>query len=232
MPDFNPSDLANWCSGEWTKLPETKINGFSIDTRNLGEGELFVAIKDNRDGHEFLISQSKRGACGALVTNLVNDRNIPQLISGNSLTALQAIAQSHREKCHGKVVGITGSCGKTSTKDILTLLLGYESTHSTDKNLNNHLGVPLTLLGIDPLVHKHSVVEAGINQTNEMSVLAKMISPNIAIITNVGSSHLEGLISEDIVAKESSHREAKDLNLAISNTVSNSKNFTISQKFR
>ena len=217
MPDFNPSDLANWCSGEWTKLPETTINGFSIDTRNLGEGELFVAIKDNRDGHEFLDLAEQRGACGALVTNLVNDRNIPQLISGNSLTALQAIAQSHREKFHGKVVGITGSCGKTSTKDILTLLLGYESTHSTDKNLNNHLGVPLTLLGIDPLVHKHSVVEAGINQTNEMGVLAKMISPNIAIITNVGSSHLEGLISEDIVAKEKFGliREAKDLNLAI-----------------
>ena len=196
MPDFNPSDLANWCSGEWTKLPEAKIKGFSIDTRNLGEGELFVAIKGNRDGHEFLDLAQQSGACGALVTNLVDDRNIPQLISGDSLGALQAIAQNHREKFQGKVVGITGSCGKTSTKDILTLLLGYETTHSTEKNFNNYLGVPLTLLGLDPEIHKNSVVEAGINQTKEMSILAKMISANIAIISNIGASHLEGFIQK------------------------------------
>ena len=217
MPDFNPSDLANWCSGEWTKLPEAKIKGFSIDTRNLGEGELFVAIKGNRDGHGFLDLAQQSGACGALVTNLVDDRNIPQLISGDSLGAFQAIAQNHREKFQGKVVGITGSCGKTSTKDILTLLLGYETTHSTEKNFNNYLGVPLTLLGLDPEIHKNSVVEAGINQTKEMSILAKMISANIAIISNIGASHLEGLHSEEVVAREKFDliRESKNLDLAI-----------------
>ena len=93
----------------------------------------------------------------------------------------------------GPVVGITGSCGKTSTKEILKVILGEEKTHSTFGNLNNHLGVPLTILSQDNSIHEFSVIEAGINQRDEMAALAKMIEPEYVIVTSIGNSHLEGL---------------------------------------
>ena len=103
------------------------------------------------------------------------------------------------------VVGITGSCGKTSTKEILKVILGEEKTHSTFGNLNNHLGVPLTILSQDTSVHEFSVIEAGINQRDEMATLAKMIDPEYVIVTSIGNSHLEGLGTIEGVASEKAH---------------------------
>ena len=204
MPRFNPEDLASWSHGEWSSLPERPISGFSIDTRNLGNGDVFVAIKDQRDGHDFLSVAKSEGATGAMVSRVNSELGFPQLLTKDTLSAFHMIAKMHRRNFSGSVVGITGSCGKTSTKEMLSVLLGKERTVSTKGNLNNHLGVPLSLLSIDLDSDDFAVIEAGINQTGEMSVLADMINPDFGIITNIGSSHLEGLFSEEIVAQEKS----------------------------
>ena len=154
MLRFDPDNLAQWGKGRWEIQPKSEINGFSIDTRNLGDGQMFVAIKDKRDGHDFVQQAKDSGAVGALVSRWVTDVDFPQLKTPDSLLSLQDIARNHRSLFSGQVVGITGSCGKTSTKEILKILLGENVTLSTRGNLNNHLGVPLTILEIDPELHK------------------------------------------------------------------------------
>ncbi len=202
MLRFDPDNLAQWGKGRWEIRPQEQISGFSIDTRNLGHGELFIAIKDKRDGHEFMQQAKNAGAAGALVSRWVSEVDFPQLKTADSLFSLQEIARNYRNQFNGAVVGVTGSCGKTSTKEILKILLGEDHTLSTRGNLNNHLGVPLTLLEIDPEIHRYAVVEAGINQPGEMEQLANMINPDYAIVTLVGESHLEGLGSVQKVAEE------------------------------
>ncbi|MDA7699508.1 UDP-N-acetylmuramoyl-tripeptide--D-alanyl-D-alanine ligase [bacterium] len=204
MLRFDPDNLAQWGKGRWEVRPSQDISGFSIDSRNLGNGHLFVAIKDKRDGHDFIQQAKDSGAVGALVSRWVSEVDLPQLKTSDSLMSFQEIARNHRNKFQGKVVGVTGSCGKTSTKEILKILLGENETLSTRGNLNNHLGVPLTLLQIDPLKHRYAVVEAGINQPEEMKQLAAMIDPDYAIVTLVGNSHLEGLGTLAKVAEEKS----------------------------
>ena len=204
MPIFDPKDLALWGRAVWNQEPKNRIEGFSIDTRNLGQGQMFVALKDKRDGHEFLDIAESDGATGALVAKCNHNLSLPQLLADNTLDSLQNIAAEYRKIFTGEIVGITGSCGKTSTKDILGLLLGNEDTYLTEGNFNNHLGVPLSLLGIDSKIHRFAVIEAGINQVGEMQNLAEMILPNLVVITNIGSSHLEGLGSEEGVAAEKS----------------------------
>ena len=204
MLRFDPSELAKWCRGKWSNVPTSPISGFTIDTRNLGAGQVFVALEGERDGHNFIDMAKAGGASGALVRRLGNATDFPQLVTESPLESLQRIARSHRNNFLGNVVGITGSCGKTSTKDMLSTFLGVENTLFTEGNFNNHLGVPLTLLGMDNEIHEYAVIEAGINQVGEMSTLRDMINPNLAIVTNIGSSHLEGLISEQIIAREKS----------------------------
>ncbi len=202
MLRFDPDNLAQWGKGRWEIRPQEQISGFSIDTRNLGNGELFIALKDKRDGHDFMQQAKDAGASGALVSRLVREVDFPQLKTADSLFSLQEIARNYRNQFTGAVVGVTGSCGKTSTKEILKILLGEDHTLGTRGNLNNHLGVPLTLLEIDPAIHRYAIVEAGINQPGEMEQLAKMVNPDYAIVTMVGESHLEGLGSVEKVAEE------------------------------
>jgi UDP-N-acetylmuramoyl-tripeptide--D-alanyl-D-alanine ligase len=204
MLRFDPNNLAQWGKGRWEIKPSQNISGFSIDSRNLGRGQLFVALKDKRDGHDFVQQAKDSGAAGALVSRWVSEVDFPQLKTADSLLSFQNIARNHRDKFEGKVVGVTGSCGKTSTKEILRILLGEDCTLSTRGNLNNHLGVPLTLLEIDPDLHRYAVVEAGINQPGEMEQLVSMISPDYAVVTLIGHSHLEGLGSLEKVAEEKS----------------------------
>jgi UDP-N-acetylmuramoyl-tripeptide--D-alanyl-D-alanine ligase len=119
------------------------------------------------------------------------------------LTAFQAIAAAHRATFTGPVIGVTGSAGKTSTKDLLALLLGGEpAVLKTEGNLNNHIGVPLTLTRLDPAVHRAAIIEAGINSPDEMAPLGAMIAPDHAVVTLVGPAHLEKLGSLDGVARE------------------------------
>ncbi|MFH1497887.1 MAG: UDP-N-acetylmuramoyl-tripeptide--D-alanyl-D-alanine ligase [Verrucomicrobiota bacterium] len=183
--------------------------GFTMDARSLRAGEVFVAIKtDRRDGHDFLAQAAAAGASAALVSRADPAVDLPQLVVADPLKAFQAIARAHRCAFKGQVVGITGSAGKTSTKNLLALLLGGAEggpeggVLATEGNLNNHLGVPLTLTKIDPDAHRFAVIEAGISEPGEMAPLADMILPDVSIVTLVAPAHIEALGSVEGVAAE------------------------------
>jgi UDP-N-acetylmuramoyl-tripeptide--D-alanyl-D-alanine ligase len=204
MPLFAPEKLAAWTGGRWTRLPGGALTGFNQDTRLLGVGQLFVALKTGkRDGHDFLAEAAARGAAGALVAREIPEARVAQLVVADPLAAFQRIAREHRREFHGTVVGVSGSAGKTSTKDLLALLLGGPpKVYATEGNLNNHIGVPLTLTRLDLAGHVAAVVEAGINTPGEMAGLAEMIEPDHSVITLVGPAHLEKLGSLEGVAAE------------------------------
>jgi UDP-N-acetylmuramoyl-tripeptide--D-alanyl-D-alanine ligase len=196
VPVFSPDNLAKWTSGKWTAEPSSPLGGFTTDTRQLREGQVFVALKtDKRDGHDFLSIAQKAGASAALVSHADQSLTLPQLVVANPLVAFQTIAREHRRLFRGPVIAISGSAGKTSTKNLLALLLGGESNGvlATEGNFNNHLGVPLTLTRLDPAIHRFAVIEAGISGPGEMEVLGAMIEPDFAIITLVAPAHLEEL---------------------------------------
>ncbi len=202
MPCFDPDKLSEWTGAVWTTRPP-RISGFSHDTRRLRPGELFVALEtESRDGHEFLPDASTRGAAGALVRRLDPGSRLPQLCVSDPLQALHTIAARHRREFQGPVVAITGSCGKTSTKEFLVLLLGEDRIHRSPGNFNNQLGVPLSLLELDTERHDFAVLEVGANQRGEIDFLAGLIEPSASIITNVAPAHLEGFGSVAEVARE------------------------------
>ncbi|MBU61696.1 MAG: hypothetical protein CMI26_04245 [Opitutae bacterium] len=202
MPFFDPESLAEWSGGEWSRSPRNLVSGFSHDSRRMESGEMFVAVRAERDGHHFLRDAAKLGASSALVDHFVADSDLPQLKTSDVGEAFLRIAHMHRRNFEGKIIGVTGSCGKTSTKDVLQLLFGYDTCLATNGNFNNLLGVPLTLLRIECSVHLKAVVEAGINRIGEMDQLAKAIAPDLTLVTMVASAHLEGLGSEIKVAQE------------------------------
>ena len=203
MPVFSPDQLAVWTSGKWTRPPASLLTHFTTDTRQLRNGQVFVALRtDKRDGHDFLLAAQGAGASAAIVSRPEPDLALAQLVVADPLLAFQCIAREHRRTFRGPVIGISGSAGKTSTKNLLALLLGGEpgGVLATEGNLNNHLGVPLTLTRLEPSRHKFAVIEAGISGPGEMDVLAGMIEPDFAIITFVGPAHLQELGGLDGVA--------------------------------
>ena len=206
MPTFAAEKLATWTGGSWAPFPGAgaALTGFNQDTRTLSAGQVFVALQtEKRDGHDFLGEARTRGAAAALVARPVAGEALPQLVVANPLAAFQRIAREHRLEFHGPVVGVTGSVGKTSTKDLLALLLGgTPGVLATAGNLNNYLGIPLTLTKLEPALHHFAVVEAGINTPGEMQPLAAMIEPDHAIVTLVAPAHLEKLGSLEGVAAE------------------------------
>lgn len=202
MPGFDADTLAAWTAGTWTARPAGEVAGFAIDTRRLPPGSMFVALRTaQRDGHDFLGAAQAAGAAAALVARPRPDCGLPQLVVGDPLAAFHAIARAHRRRFAGPVVGVTGSAGKTSTKELLARLLGPEAA-ATAGNLNNHLGVPLTLTALQPGRHRFAVVEAGISAPGEMRTLAEMIAPDVALVTLVGPAHLEELGGMEGVAWE------------------------------
>ena len=181
-----------------------EISGATIDSRKILSGEIFIAIKTEiRDGHDFLEAARERGAAGALVSRFVPEIALPQLVVADVLEALRRVARAWRECVSGTVVGVTGSVGKTSTKDLLKKIFSASApTHATYANLNNTLGVPLTILGAR--VVENLVVEAGMSVPGELDCSAQMIFPDIALVTNVKPAHLEGLGSMENIAREKS----------------------------
>ena len=205
MSQFKPEQIALWSDGTWknAEMPGL-IAGFCFDARRVKPGECFVALSCGvRDGHEFVRQALDNGA-GSLLLERPQTVALPQLVVNNSLAAMGAIASTVRRQFSGPVVGITGSCGKTSTKDILRILLGEAQTHGTPGNWNNLIGVPMTLFDLDNDQHDFAVIEAGINQPGEMSALGSMIEADLAIITNIGPAHLELLGSLENIATEKS----------------------------
>lgn len=194
--------IADWSGGRWQGQPPGRLTGFSHDTRTLQQGACFVALKTgNRDGHDFVEAAREAGASAVLVARPLAGCLLPQLVTADPSAAFQKIAGECRRSFPGKVLGVTGSCGKTTTKDLAAALLG-ERTLKTEGNFNNHIGVPLMLTRLNPAKHDYAVIEAGINEPGEMDTLASMIQADAVIVTMVGPAHLEKLGSVEGVARE------------------------------
>ena len=167
--------------------------GISIDTRTIQAGELFVALKDQRDGHDFVATALANGASAALVSRVPDgvDKNAPLLIVPNVLAALQDMAQFARARTKAVVIGVTGSVGKTSTKEMLKTILSMSGkVHVAEKSFNNHWGVPLTLARM-PMDVDFAVIEIGMNNPGEIRPLAKLANLDVAIVLNVSAVHLK-----------------------------------------
>jgi len=167
--------------------------GLSTDSRKLPEGCLFVALKGERfDGNEYAVAALEKGTAYALVS----DRNLPEndrlILVDNTLKTLQDLAQHHRRQFDIPFLAITGSNGKTTTKELVSSVLSAKyKTHFTQGNFNNHIGVPLTLLAI-PADTEIAVIEMGANHIGEIDLLCQIAEPTHGLITNVGKAHLEG----------------------------------------
>jgi len=175
------------------------ITGVSTDSRKLSEGDLFVALRgDKFDGHEFAATAAENGAAALLADHKL-DIDIPQYIVGNTLTAYQQLARYHRVKMNIPVIGITGTNGKTTVKEMInSILSNVADPLSSEANFNNHIGVPATLLKIKR-EHTHAIVEMGMNHTGEIKTLSSIALPNVAVITSVGRGHIEFLGSVEAV---------------------------------
>lgn len=197
-------DLAKWTGGHWHGGVPSTVEGVFFDTRMIEPQSLFIALSYGvRDGHDFVEEAESRGASACIVEKALQV-GIPQLMVEDSLQALANIARRIREDFKHPVIGITGSCGKTSTKAMLEKVLGSERTHATKGNWNNCLGVSMTLAELSGEEYAFSVIEAGVSERNEMSVLSSIIRPNVCVFTQIGEAHLEGFGTVDCIAEEKS----------------------------
>ena len=181
------------------------IEGVSTDTRTIKKNQLFVPlIGEFFNGHEFIKKAVDNGAVASLWSKdePVPDIDFPFILVEDTLLALQQLAREYREQLDIKIVGITGSNGKTSTKDILDALLTTKyKTQKTLGNLNNHIGVPLSILDLNEDT-EIAVIEMGTGDFGEMALLTSIAKPNVAMITNIGSAHLEWFLTLENVAIE------------------------------
>jgi len=170
------------------------VGGISIDSRTLAKGDAFFAIKgDNRDGHDFVAAALKAGAGLAVVEGAHAARfaDAPLLIVDDVLEGLRALARAARERTQAKVIAVTGSVGKTGTKEALRLALSEDgATHASAASYNNHWGVPLSLARC-PAEVKYAVFEIGMNHAGEITPLTKLVRPHVALITTIAPVHLE-----------------------------------------
>ncbi|MBI4835309.1 MAG: UDP-N-acetylmuramoyl-tripeptide--D-alanyl-D-alanine ligase [Planctomycetes bacterium] len=188
-----------------------KVNGLlvrriSTDTRSLKKGDLFVALKGaNFDGHKF-IPQAEKGKASSIIVSVKPARlpaKVPVIKVSDTTRALGDIARFYRRLVGARIIAITGSNGKTTTKEMIYHILstcGCETVRSP-KSFNNAVGVPVTMFSIDAF-HKYAIFEVGTNHPGEIAYLAGIIRPDIAVITNIGASHLDGLGSLKAVARE------------------------------
>jgi UDP-N-acetylmuramoyl-tripeptide--D-alanyl-D-alanine ligase len=177
------------------------VSGYSIDSRTVQPGELFFAVRGERhDGHDFVTPALERGAVAAVVSSALVARlpdavlAVPLLIADDPLIALQALASHVRRRWGRRVVAITGSAGKTTTKEAVAAALGAKfNVLKSQGNLNNCFGLPLQLLRLEP-EHEFAVVEMGMNHAGEIAVLARIASPDWGVVTNVGTAHIQNFI--------------------------------------
>jgi len=173
----------------------------STDTRKIKNKDLFVALKGpNFDGHDYLVQAKDKGAVAAVVEHKV-DCDIPQIKVADTLAGLGQMAKARRLSFPGKVIGLTGSNGKTTVKELIANILAESGkVLSTKGNFNNDIGLPLTLLELEN-TEKFAVIEMGANHSKEILYLSNITQPDVALITNAGSAHLEGFGSLQGVAK-------------------------------
>lgn len=183
------------------------VTSVSIDTRVLKKNSLFIAIKGEKfDGHNFINTAVKKGTAAIMINKSflqnIDDLDIPIVTVPDTIKALGDVAKIWRSKLNAKVIGLTGSSGKTTTKEIIAkMLAGKFKVNKTSANNNNHIGVPLTILSTTA-VHQVLVAECGTNHFGEIEYTANILQPDYALITNIGDSHLEFLKNRQGVLKE------------------------------
>ncbi|MEM6389029.1 MAG: UDP-N-acetylmuramoyl-tripeptide--D-alanyl-D-alanine ligase [Pseudomonadota bacterium] len=180
------------------------ITGISIDTRTSASGDLFVALKDVRDGHDFVADALAKGAAAALVARVPDGvpSDAPLIVVHNVQTALEALGRAGRARMAGQVIAVTGSAGKTTTKEMLLAALSDQGrTHASVASYNNHWGVPLTLARM-PVETEFAVIEIGMNAPGEIAPLSRMAAPHIAIVTTVAAAHLAAFEDLAGIARE------------------------------
>lgn len=186
-----------------TPFSDVLITGVSIDSRKVEKGNLFIPLKgEHSDGHQFVKNAIENGASASLWSkNIPNPpENIPIIIVDDTLTALQQLAKSYRKQLKTKIVGITGSNGKTTTKDMTASLLSLQyKVQKTEGNYNNHIGLPLTILNLKEDT-EIAVLEMGMSAKGEIDFLTNIAKPHGAVITNIGDSHLQDLGSREGIA--------------------------------
>ena len=201
MKPITLHEVASACGGTLHGDPDITITSIVTDSRKATEGSLFAAIKGERvDGHRFIPMTVEQGAVCALCED-APAIDIPYIQVASTPVALKGIAEYYRSLFSIPFIGITGSVGKTSTKELIASVLSQKyNVHKTAGNFNNELGVPLTLFGLAEY-HEAAVIEMGISGFTEMTRLSKMVRPDISVITNIGFCHLENLGDRDGVLK-------------------------------
>jgi len=223
MPNMTLKNIATACNGTYIgslEMEDKIICGAVIDSRLVEEDYLFIPIKGERvDGHDFIPQVFEKGACCVLSEIELENPTGPYIKVESSEEALKQIAAFYRQGLSVKVVGITGSVGKTSTKEMISSVVSQKyKVHKTAGNFNNEIGLPLTVFGIRK-EHDVAILEMGISDFNEMHRLATVANPDICVITNVGLCHLENLGDRDGVlrAKTECFEHMKKGGLAILN---------------
>ena len=202
MTLWTSADAAAATGGDNTRA--WSATGVSIDTRTLQAGDLFVALKDVRDGHDFVAIALEKGAAAALVTHRPDGvaADAPLLIVPDVLDALVALGRAARARTNAKVIGITGSVGKTSTKEMLRTVLTLQgNTHAAEASYNNHWGVPLTLARM-PADTAFAIIEIGMSNPGEIAPLSKMARPHVGMVTTVAAAHLAAFGALEGIAHE------------------------------
>lgn len=208
MKNMTLSNIAKACNGKLYSNDyncENQVKGVVIDSRLVQEDYLFIATKGQRvDGHDFIETVSKQGAMAVVCEKAPQDIDIPYILVKDSFTALKEIAKWYRMQLDIPVVGITGSVGKTTTKEFVSSVLSQKyQVLKTEGNYNNEIGLPLTILRIRK-EHEIAVLEMGINNFGEMHRLSEIAKPNYCLLTNIGQCHLENLGSREGILKAKS----------------------------
>ena len=178
----------------------------SIDSRTAGEGDLFVALRAARDGHEFVADALKKGATAAVVTARPEDvpEDAPLLLVEDCMTALEGLGAFARERSRARIVGVTGSVGKTGFKAALARICErFGETHASDRSYNNHWGVPLSLANMPPAA-RFGIYEMGMNRPGEIRALTAQVRPHVAVVTAIAPAHMEFFASLDDIARAKS----------------------------
>ena len=205
MKNFTLAEIAAACGGTYVgdeAMKNTAITSVERDSRAIKDGSLFLAIKGGRvDGHDFIEKCYDSGAVCAICEKAPENPTKPYILVDSTLIAVKKIAKAYRDKFDIPVVGVSGSVGKTSTKEMLYAVLSQKyKTHKTQGNLNNELGVPLTILSM-PEDTEAAVIEMGISDFGEMTRLSMVAQPTICVLTIIGCCHLENLGDRDGVLK-------------------------------
>ncbi len=200
---WSAQDAARATGGRLINGDAWRATGVSIDTRSLEPGDLFVALKDSRDGHDFLAQAFVSGACAALISDTEKADGLgPALLVPDVLEGLRKLGEAGREHSNAKRIAITGSVGKTSTKEALAICLAASgATHRSVKSYNNHWGVPLSLSRM-PETSRFAVFELGMSHRGEILPLTRLVRPHAALVTNIAPAHLANLGSLEAIADE------------------------------